>query len=186
MRDVQILESVVVHIADTRALGPAGVADARLLGHVGETQPAQVAVQVVTRFGSFGLELVGPDQQDVVQPVAVIVEDSGAGAGRFEDVVLEGGRPRDGYAAQARLRGDVPVFDSRCLDTFWQRPFGLGGDVAGSRALTEGGSAQSAVPTATAQRAPPILVLCRRTFNTQTIREALQPPAGLGGAERCS
>ena len=93
VRDVQILEAVVVHIADARSLGPAGVADARLLRHVIEAQPAQVAVQVVTRLGPFCFELVAPDQQDVGQPVAVVVEDGSAGAGRLDDVVLEGGRP---------------------------------------------------------------------------------------------
>jgi len=93
IRDVQILEAIVVIVADTYALAPAGVREASFLSDIGEGAIVVVAVEMIC--GSFlpseaAVERRAVDDEDIGPAIVVVVEDRDARAGGFENVFLRG------------------------------------------------------------------------------------------------
>jgi hypothetical protein len=91
--DVQILETIVVIVADTGALAPASVREAGFLSDIGEGAVVVVAVEMIC--GSFvcseaAVELCAVDDEDIGPAVVIVVEDRDASAGGFDDVFFRG------------------------------------------------------------------------------------------------
>jgi len=93
VRDVQILEAIVVIVADTHALAPAGMREAGFLSDIGEGAVVVVAVEMIR--GSFvrseaAVELCAVDDEDVGPAVVIVIEDRDASAGGFDNVFFRG------------------------------------------------------------------------------------------------
>ncbi len=93
--DVEVVEAVVVVVADAGSLAPGGQGEAGFGGDVGEGSVVVVVEEVagggVFLRGRGGGEFGAVDEEDVGPAVAVVVEDGDAGAGGLDDVALAGG-----------------------------------------------------------------------------------------------
>ena len=92
VRDEQIVEAVVVVVADTTRLPPAGVGQPRLLRDIGECAVAVVVKQVTGRLAvpHFRVEAAAVHQKDVEPAVVVVVEERRAAAHFLEQELLVG------------------------------------------------------------------------------------------------
>jgi hypothetical protein len=131
---VQILEAVVIVIADADALAPAAVREAGFLGDIGKRAVVIVAVEMIGGSVLYvygrAFELCTVDDEDVGPTVVVVIEDGDAGAGGFDDVLLCVAAAEDVRHRDARFFGDV--------EKLRQRGCGFGG-----RLLREGEAAQA-------------------------------------------
>src|ERR1035441_9805444 len=111
--DEEIDEAIVVVVAGTDSLSPAGEGDAGLLGDVGEGAVMQIAVEMAGRLLSFRetFEAAAVDQEDVGPAVVVEVEGGSAAARRFENVALYLVASVFGFGGEAGLGGDVDEVD---------------------------------------------------------------------------
>ena len=102
--DEEIVEAVVVVVADGDRRRPAGARQAGLRGHVGERAVAIVLVQAVGRAGGRAFEARAAEDEDIQPAVVVVVEEGDAAADGFEDVGLG-----VGAAVDDRLRSGPPA-----------------------------------------------------------------------------
>ena len=88
--DEQIVEAVVVVVADATGLAPAGMGQPRLLRDVGERAVAVVVEQVAGRLAvpHFRVEAAAVHQKDVEPAVVVVVEERRAAAHFLEQELL--------------------------------------------------------------------------------------------------
>ena len=86
--DQKVGVAVVIEVADAGGLRPAGARESGLLTDFGEVTLAIVAVELRVGRRSVGVERGAVGDEDIVRAVAVVVEDRGAGAGAFENVVF--------------------------------------------------------------------------------------------------
>ena len=110
--DVEVVEAVVVIVADAGALAPTGREEAGLGGDVGEGAVVVVVEEMVGGFcccrgRSRSSEFASVDEEDVGPAVAVVVEDGDAGAGGFDDVALGVDAAVDVADGDAGFGGDV-------------------------------------------------------------------------------
>ncbi len=108
--DEEIVEAVVVVVADATGLAPAGVRQPGLRRDVGERAVAVVVKEVARGpVGADGrIEAGGVHQEDVEPAVAIVVEERGAAAHLLEQELLVGRAARDVLRLQqARGRRDV-------------------------------------------------------------------------------
>src|ERR1700722_465916 len=93
VRDVQILEAIVVIVADADALAPAGVCEAGFLSDIGEGAVVVVAVEMIRWSflrSEAAVKLCAVDDEDVGPAVVIIVEDRDASAGGFDNIFFRG------------------------------------------------------------------------------------------------
>src|SRR4029078_3272624 len=90
--DVEIESAAAIEIADAHAAAPCREIHACLPGDVLELPSAEVAIQGIGMSHPLTRrrELRRRHQIDVEQPIAIVVEQGEAAAGRFEDVILGG------------------------------------------------------------------------------------------------
>ena len=122
---VEVVEAVVVVVADGSAHAPAHVADARLVRHVGERAVSVVVVEGALRFPA-GLHHVngqGVDEVDVEEAVVVVIKEGHAAAHGLDDIFFFG-------------RGDVPEGDAGLLSYVREADFD-GGDGDGQEKLRD-------------------------------------------------
>jgi len=101
--DVEIFEAVVVVVADTHALSPAGVQKAGFLGDVGKGTVVIVVVEVTSLFVGTGkrIESGAVDDENVGPAVIVVIKNGDTGAGSFDDVFFSV------FAAEDYWRGEA-------------------------------------------------------------------------------
>ena len=97
--DEQVVEAVVVVVADRHRRRPAGARQPRLRRDVGERAVAVVLVEAIRGFGRRVLEAGAAQHQDVHPAVVVVVEEGDAAPDDLDDVAL-----RVDAAVDARLR----------------------------------------------------------------------------------
>src|SRR5579862_8426589 len=87
--DEKVVVAVVIVVADANRIGPAGMHQARIPGHVGKGAVPVVLVQAIAwlfaLFEAFQARAVG--QEDVQPPVVVVVVEGNAASIRFHDVL---------------------------------------------------------------------------------------------------
>src|SRR5690348_1345896 len=90
IRDVEIVPSVVVVVADANALSPAGRGQARLGGHIGKSAIVIIVIEAVGRPLACRetLEPGAIDEKNVGPAVVVVVKNRDAGPGGLNDVPL--------------------------------------------------------------------------------------------------
>ncbi len=103
----EIVEAVIVIVADGHGRCPAGASEAGFPGHIGESAVSIIPVQPVD--GAFGRAFqAGAAQQEDVEPaVVVIVKQRAAAAHGFEDVRLAIGSPVNERRMQSGLARDI-------------------------------------------------------------------------------
>ena len=105
--DEQIVEPVVVVVADGDGRGPAGAGQAGLVRHVRERAVAVVLVEAIGRPGRRALETGAAQDEEIEPAVVVVVEKRHSAAHHFDDVVLAVDAAVDDRVRQPCLRGDV-------------------------------------------------------------------------------
>ena len=112
--DEEIVEAVVIVIADRDPGGPDAAAEARARGHVAERAVAIVAIQADRRVirRSPNAPPAG-ESHDIEPPVIVVVEKCHAASHRIENVVDVAFVAVDDRSVQARLRGHI---DELCME----------------------------------------------------------------------
>ena len=101
---------VVVVVTDAHALAPSRSSKACFGGHVVESQPAEIAIQVAGRSIRSARRPVNRrsvGDEDVDASVVVVVEQRDAGARRLEDVSLAVFRSRDVDGSESRLFREI-------------------------------------------------------------------------------
>ena len=105
--DEQVVEAVVVEVADGHRRRPAGAGQSGFRRDVGEGAVAVVLVEAIGGFGRRGLQ-PGPAQHQHVEPaVVVVVEERHAAAHDLDDVALAVDTAVDGRLRQPGLARDV-------------------------------------------------------------------------------
>jgi len=106
--DVEIFPAIVVVIADANSLAPSGVSEAYFLGDVGERAVVIVVIEMAgLRFSMCGIESGAVDDENIRPAIVVVVEDSDAGAGGFDDVLFTVDAAENHGIGEAGLLGDV-------------------------------------------------------------------------------
>jgi hypothetical protein len=83
-----ILEAVVVVVADANRGGPTGRSQAGLLGDISECAVAIVLVKPVCRPGGRGIQANAREEKNIHPPVIVIINESTAAPGGLQNVLL--------------------------------------------------------------------------------------------------
>ena len=111
--DEEVVEAIVVVIADADTHGPARLAEAGFLGDVGEGAVAVVLVESIAGPGRNAVQAATGEQENIHPSIVVVVDEGAAGAHDFEDVgglfvlPVEGGVGESGGGAhvnEARKR----------------------------------------------------------------------------------
>jgi len=105
--DEEILEAVVVVIADANAVRPTWVGDAGFRGDIGEGAVAVVVVEAIAGTRRSAVEAAPTDDEDIHPAVIVVIEEGAAAAHGFIDVSHLAGNSGDDGLCQSGLRGDV-------------------------------------------------------------------------------
>ena len=109
-----VVEAVVVVIADADAVGPASGVEAGLFGDVGEGAVAIVFVEAVGCFGRIAFKASAGEQEDIHPAVVVVVDEGAAATVGFQDVfvgpfaTIDGRRVKTGsgrYVVKWALKG---------------------------------------------------------------------------------
>ena len=113
--DEEIVEAVIVEIANAAAATPPGASDAGFAGDVGKSAVAIVFVETADGAGRgddliFETGAVG--EEDVEPAVVVVIDESGAATGGFEKVFIALFAAVDGFGAEAGFAGDVDEADA--------------------------------------------------------------------------
>lgn len=129
--DEEISEAVVVIIAGADPLPPSGECNAGFLSDVGESAVAIIVIEVAGGFLGLGeaFEGVAVDKENVGPAVVVIVDDGGASAGAFYDVLFDAFAAVFGASGEAGLGGDVYEMDLGGLRWSGLRNCGDGGSL---------------------------------------------------------
>ncbi len=105
--DEQIVEPVVVVVADGDGRRPAGAGQAGLPRHIRERAVAVVLVEAICRLRRRAFE-TGAAQHEQIEPaVVVVVEERHSAAHDFDDVALAVDAAIDDRVGQSRLRRDI-------------------------------------------------------------------------------
>ena len=121
--------AVVVVVGGASALAPSGASQAGLNGHILETKTAQIAIQVAGGV-VLAFESGGVHQENIHEPVIVVIEDDHARARGLDDVLLPVASAGDVFGGQARLHGDIAEIhrDGRHVGAnVWRGARGSGG-----------------------------------------------------------
>ena len=112
--DEEIVEAVVVIIADAHGLSPAGVGEAGLERHIGEGAIAIIFEEVTDRLLSFGETFQAPpiDQKDIEPAIVVVIVEGDAASRGFEEILIFFYAAKDGLGVEACLPGHVGEADS--------------------------------------------------------------------------
>ena len=102
-----VIEAVVVVVADANAICPADRLQSCFLRHVGECAVAIVLVEPIGRFRRIALEPRARKQKDIHPAVVVVVDECAATPVGLEDVLLRVHAAVDDGRVQARLVSDV-------------------------------------------------------------------------------
>ena len=107
--DEEVIEAVVVVIADADALSPTGTAETGFVGDVGEGAVTIVLEEVRARFLAFGeaFQTRAVYDKDVEPAVVVVIVEGNSAAGRLEQIFVLVLSAKDGFGIQARFRCDI-------------------------------------------------------------------------------
>ena len=113
----EIVEAVVVVIADADSLAPAGMQEPGFLGDVGEGAVAIVSEKMIggllTNWKAFKARAV--NQENVKPAVVIVIVESDAAASRFEKEFVFVLAAEDGLGVKAGFAGDVEEGDAEIL-----------------------------------------------------------------------
>src|SRR5205814_456719 len=109
VRDEEIVEAVVIVIADADALSPAGMKQAGFGGDVGESAVAIVFEKMIGGFLAGGKTFEAPavDEKNVQPAVVVIIVEGDAAAGGFEKIFIFVLAAENGFGVEAGFARDV-------------------------------------------------------------------------------
>ncbi len=112
--DENIVEAVVVVIADANALSPAVMDQTGFCGDVGEGAVAIIFEKMRNWFLALGKSFEAPAvHQENIQPVVVVViVESDAAAGCFEQIFVFVFAAEDSFGVEAGFAGDVDEADA--------------------------------------------------------------------------
>jgi hypothetical protein len=105
--DEEVLETVVVVIADANAVRPAWIGDAGFGGDIGEGAVAVVAVEAIAGTGRSAIEATPTDNEDIHPSVIVVIEEGAAAAHGFVDVSDLAGNSVDDRLGESRLCSNI-------------------------------------------------------------------------------
>ncbi len=88
VRDEEVIEAIVVVVADAHAVCPAGRLQPGLLGDIGEGAVAIVLVQPVRRLRRIAVQSCARQQKDIHPAIVVVIDECAAAAVGFENVLL--------------------------------------------------------------------------------------------------
>jgi len=105
--DEEIVEPIIVVVADAAGLAPSAVRKAGTRGDVRECAVPVVSKQVAREF-LLGIETSAVNEKDVKPAIVIEIEERNSAAHFFEQILFGRGRPGDiDCAAQTRLRSDI-------------------------------------------------------------------------------
>jgi len=112
--DEEIVETVVVVIADADALSPAGVREAGFGGDIGESAVAIIFEEMRGGLlaGGEAFEARAVDEKNVEPAVVVVVVEGDAAAGGFEEIFVFVLAAEDGFGVEAGFAGNVEEGDA--------------------------------------------------------------------------
>ena len=107
IRDEDVVEAVVVVVADSDGRGPSGPPQARFVGHVGERTVAIVFVEAVGGLLGICIEPGTREEQNIQPAVVVVVQKRTAATRRLENVGALLGIAVNRRLGEACLAGDI-------------------------------------------------------------------------------
>ncbi len=105
----EIVETVVIIVADARALSPAGMEQAGFGGNVGESAVAIIFEEMIGGFLASGktFKARAVDEENIQPAVVVVIIEGDAAAGGFEEILVLVFAAEDGFGVEAGLPCDV-------------------------------------------------------------------------------
>ena len=105
--DEQVVEAVVVIVADADGRSPPGLTKAGLIGDVGESAVAVVFIQAIGGIGRRDADPRPAQHQNVQPSVVIVIDERAAATDGLEDVILFLDAAVNGGKLEPRLRGDI-------------------------------------------------------------------------------
>src|ERR1700722_6453661 len=109
----EVVEAIVVIVADTDTGHPYRTLQSGLLRDVGEGAVAIVLIQTVGGARRCAIDLQSPWDKDIEPPVVVVVEESNTTTVSFEDILLLVGVAVDDRSSESCFGGDVSELERR-------------------------------------------------------------------------
>src|SRR6266567_3229732 len=135
--DKDVVESIVIVVADRNSRGPAGTCEACFDGDIGERPITIVLVQTIRSIGGNVFQASAAKKKQIHPTVVVVIDERHAASNHFNDVVLSVYSAIDSRMGQASLFCDIGK-------ARWKRAAGgfaarLSLDASGCNALAENG-----------------------------------------------
>jgi len=145
VRNEEIVEAVVVVVADAGSLAPAGMEQAGFGSDVGEGAVAIVLEQMIDGLltGGKAFEARAVDEKNVEPAVVVVVVESHAAAGSLEEVFVLVLAAENGFNVEAGVARVVEEGDADIVGARFGREGRGGGGIAGTGLLLSKGQRKS-------------------------------------------